>query len=214
MKKRIDMTFVISTLVCLTPMLLTLALYNRLPEQIPVHWNNAGEIDGYASKAFAGFGLPAVMAALNLFVRFILRTDPKRANQHRLLRSIGEWTIPIIAVIMVPLSLYAAMGGQPPVGQIVSALVGVLFIVIGNYLPKCKQNYTLGIRLPWTLASIDNWNRTHRLGGYLFIVCGVAIILSGWLLPESASFFVLIGTLVIDIGVTAGYSFYLYKRGV
>jgi uncharacterized membrane protein len=89
-------------------------------------------------------------------------------------------------------------------------LIGLLFIIIGNYLPKARQNYTIGIRIPWTLANEENWNRTHRLAGYLWMICGVLMILLCLtrLLPAPWT----VGLLLIMVLVPCGYSYWLHAR--
>ena len=92
--------------------------------------------------------------------------------------------------------------------KLVYILVGVVMIIIGNYLPKCKQNYTMGIKLPWTLDDEDNWNRTHRLGGWIYVLCGIIFMVGGLLgigWPVFVIFFVLAMVPMV-------YSFLLYKK--
>ena len=94
--------------------------------------------------------------------------------------------------------------------MIVSILVGILFIVIGNYMHKIKQNYTIGIKISWTLNSEENWNRTHRLSAWIFVLGGVAMIFNAFLLSEALLFLVIFALLFIP----CGYSFLLYKKGI
>ncbi len=157
----------ITSLICLLPMIFSAVVYEELPARIAVHWNSAGVPDNYAGKAVAAFGLPALLLGIHLFSAMVLLNDPKRAAGSQKLRLLGIWIIPILSVVVVPVTLLIAMGAQIPIVMPVTLLVGTLLVVVGSYLPKSRQNYTVGIKLPWTLDSEENWNKTHRLAGYL-----------------------------------------------
>ena len=165
------------------------------------------------SRAFAVFGLPAFMAGINLLVWFALHTDPKKKNMNPALRTLALWIAPALSVFMYAMTMGNALGYATRIEIVTPLLVGLLFIVVGNYLPKTKQSYTMGIKLPWTLASEENWNRTHRIAGFLWVLGGVVTILltllriwSPWLL------FTLITLLLVLVPTV--YSFLLYKKGI
>lgn len=120
---------------------------------------------------------------------------------------LSKWIIPVLTLILMPVTLFASMGAEIPVQVIVPIFLGVLLIAIGNYLPKSKQSYTVGIRLPWTLNSEENWNRTHHLAGYLWILGGVLLLLCAFL-P------VLVFLLILVAGIPFAYSYSLYRKGV
>ena len=187
-----------------------LILWNRLPEQIPFHWNAAGEIDGWASKPVAVFVSPAVMLVLQWLCMLVTSTDPKKQNHPQKVISLVLWLIPLLTVFISALMYASALGGSMRVETLVPILLGAVFIAIGNYMPKCKQNYTIGIKIPWTLASEENWNKTHRLAGWLWVVCGVAMMLSGFL----GSIWILLAIALVMVFVPLIYSFVLHKKGV
>ena len=164
MKK--DKLLWITTIICILPVILSFILYDRLPEQVAIHFDSAGIADNYAPKAFAAFGLPILMAALNAFTHFIMNNDPKKMNSALALKYMGKWIIPIMTVVLVPFTLFNALGYKIPLLNVMPIFVGVIILAFGNYLPKCKQNYTVGIKLPWTLNSEVNWNKTHHLTYY------------------------------------------------
>ncbi len=202
----------LTTLLCLLPILAGLLLYNRLPETVATHFGPDGEANGWSSRAFAVFGLPAIMAGLNLLVNFGLRSDPKKQNMSPVLRSISVWIIPILSIGVSALTLIYALGYNVRVDKILFVFVGVVFLAIGNYLPKTKQSYTMGIKLPWTLASEENWNRTHRLAGFLFVGGGILILLLAMIgLYSTWVFLVLVAVLVL---VPTIYSYALYKKQI
>ena len=208
MKKKIDMTLIISTLACLLPILFSLAVYDRLPDQVATHFNFSGEADGYSPKAFAVIGLPAFMAVFNLIVQAALKFDPKHQNHPSALITVVKWLFPVLSIVMVGATTLNALGWEVSMDKLVYILVGVVMIIIGNYLPKCKQNYTMGIKLPWTLDDEDNWNRTHRLGGWIYVLCGIVFMVGG-LLGIGWPMFVVFFVLAL---VPMVYSFLLYKK--
>jgi uncharacterized membrane protein len=178
---------------------------------MPIHWDIKGNPDNYGSKAFATIGIPLMMAGLNLITHFALNTDPKRANPSVVLKVIGKLTIPFMTVTLVPITIFAGLGYKIPIEKIVPAFVGLLFIIIGNYLPKSKQNYTVGIKLPWTLNNETNWNKTHRLAGYLWILGGLLMLVNSFLQIYWMPVFIVIMSCVVLI--PAVYSYILYKNG-
>ena len=212
MKNNSKKEIIISTSICLLPILAGLCLYDRLPETIATHFGVNGEANGWSSRGLAIFGIPAFMAGINLLVWFALHTDPKKKNMNPTLRAFAIWMVPALSVLVSAMTLGNALGYTMRIEIAVPLLVGLLFIVIGNYLPKTKQSYTMGIRLPWTLASEENWNRTHRIAGFLWVFGGaVTIVLT--LLRVWSSW--LLFTLITLLGfVPAVYSFLLYKKGI
>lgn len=215
--KKYKKIIIITVLITLLPILFGLIVWNELPEQIATHWGADGQVNGYSGKAFAVFGLPCILAAFQLLVSFITLNDPKRRNIHKKPLTLVFWIIPIMSIIINGITYAVALGVEIDVGIIVSILVGILFIALGNYMPKLQQNYTVGIRVPWTLNSTENWNRTHRLGGKMFILGGFLLIIAGFLgriMGDYGTLAALLVIVVICAGVPAAYSFWLFKRGV
>ena len=212
MKNKVDKLMIISTVICLLPIILSLILYDKLPDKMPIHWDMKGNPNNYGSKAFAAIGLPFMMAGFNLITHFALNADPKKANSSAVLKVVGKLTIPFLTVILVPITLYAGLGYDIPIEKVVPAFIGLLFIVIGNYLPKSKQNYTVGIKLPWTLNNEANWNKTHRLAGYLWIAGGLLMFVNSFLKIYWMPVFIIIISCLIFI--PSIYSYILYKNGL
>lgn len=210
MKKKINLTMILTTIICLLPMVLGILLYDKLPEQVPTHFNSQGVPDDYSSKAFACFGLPLFMAGLNILVQFGLETDPKKDNVASMMKKISLWLIPILSLYVVPVCLFSGMGYDMQ-AEFVIIPVGVLLIAVGNYLPKTRQNYTVGIKLPWTLHSEENWNKTHRFAGFLWILGGFVIVI-GSLLGLNGTY-IFIPTLIM-VFVPMIYSYLLYRKGI
>jgi uncharacterized membrane protein len=202
---------IVTTIVILLPIIAGVMLWDQLPQKLPMHWNMRGEVDGWCGKAFAVFGMPLILTALQWLMAFVTSVDPKKQNQSPKMMALVLWLVPALSVMISAFSYASALGKEMLVNVIVPAFLGGMFVVIGNYMPKCKQNYTVGIRIPWTLENEENWNRTHRFGGFVWVIGGIAVILGGcffgllWLvLPVLA----VMGVLPI------AYSYILYRKGV
>jgi uncharacterized membrane protein len=102
------------------------------------------------------------------------------------------------------------MGKDVQMEVVMPIFMGLLFVIIGNYLPKCKQSYTIGIKIPWTLNSEENWNRTHRFAGWLWTFCGIGMMIAG-LFGAYWIFFVAVFVMVLPPVI---YSYLLYKKGI
>ena len=201
---------IITSVIILLPMVAGLVLWNRLPEQVPFHWNAAGEIDGWASRPVAVFVPSAVMLALQWLCLLVTSTDPKKQNHPEKVKVLVLWLIPIITVFISALMYVSALGVSVRVETLMPILLGLVFVAIGNYMPKCKQNYTIGIKIPWTLASEENWNRTHRLAGWVWVGGGIVMMLAGFF----NAFWVTMVVVAIMTLVPVIYSYILHRKGV
>ena len=202
-------TMILTCLLCLLPMALGLYFYKELPDQMPIHWNTAGEVDGYAPKTLAVFGFPVFFAALELLMFFVILNDPKKQNQSEIMRQLGFWSLPVVGMIVYPMTIFSGIGYDLPVTTIAMLLCGVILIVVGNYMPKAKQNYTVGIKLPWTLHDTENWNKTHRLAGFLWVIGGILFLVAAFL-PGGAILTVAIAVVIVLIPTV--YSYLLYRK--
>ena len=162
-----------------------------LPDQIPIHWNAAGVIDGWGGRSTALI-LPAAGLGLNLLFAVLPKIDPKRENYPRFAGAYGLFRLvfSLFWLGMVLLTLYSAYRPDTPLtGRLIPAAVGALFCVLGACMPRFEPNYFVGIRTPWTLASETVWKRTHLLGGRIWFFCGLLWMLgsllfsSSWVMP-------------------------------
>ncbi len=200
----------ITSLVTLLPVLVGVVLWNQLPEQMPTHWNAAGEVDGWSSKPFAVFGLPLILLAAQWLCTLGTGADPKKNNHPKKILHLVLWIIPVLSVVLHTVTYAAALGKEVRMEMVIPVLIGILFAIIGNYLPKCKQNYTIGIKIPWTLNSEENWNRTHRFAGRLWVVCGLAIMLTGFF----GGFWIFLPIVLLMVIVPFIYSYMLHRKGM
>lgn len=203
-------TLIISSVLILLPVLVGVILWNQLPEQIPTHWNVDGEVDGWSSKAFAIFGLPGIMLAAQWLCALGTGADPKSKNHSEKVLQLVLWIIPVLSNVLLAITYATALGKSIPVEIIMPVLIGIVFIIIGNYMPKCKQNYTIGIKIPWTLNSEENWNKTHRFAGKLWVVCGLLIVLSGFF----GGFWIFAAVALVMVLVPVIYSYLLHRKGI
>ena len=158
----------------------------------------------------AVFGTSALMLSLQWLAVIATLSDPKKQNHSQKVLQLIFWFIPVLTIVLSTMIYATALGGTVRVEMIVPVLLGVVFVAIGNYLPKCKQNYTVGIKIPWTLHSEENWNRTHRLAGYIWVAGGVVMALSGFVGIFWLSLPAALGMALIPII----YSFVLSCKGI
>ena len=202
--------WIITSLVCMLPSIYGVIVWDKLPDKVPTHWNMEGVVDGYSSKAFAVFGLPLIIVALNTIVNIALGTDPKKENHADKLKFLGLWIAPITSIFTCTACILTGLGKEYDMLTIVSLFCAVLFLIIGNYMPKCKQNYTIGIKLPWTLNSEENWNKTHRFAGFLWSVLSIILIILILLGYQ----IMILPIAIIMVAVPSIYSFILFKKNV
>ncbi|WP_405728047.1 SdpI family protein [Anaerotignum sp.] len=209
MKKKI-----LRILLMIAPILMVLAVYHKLPAEIPVHWNYNGEIDRYGSRSEM-FLIAGMNLFLGIFMPLMPKVDPKRKNYERF----GEtyewmilWTLAFTAVITGVILIEILHPGTLHISKVVCGMVGILFVVLGNMMPKIKRNFFTGVKTPWALSSDTVWNKTQRLGGKSLFLGGVVILFSTFFSSGKAMFFVIIGVAVLMCIVPAGMSYIWYQR--
>ena len=214
MLKKHKVFFMISCLVTLLPILPGLLLWPQLPEQMPTHFSFSGEVNGYSSKLFAVVGLYLFVFAAHCIVAAVTSADPKNRRLSDKVFCMLLCICPVVSLACGASVYGAALGrGSFCSPQIMFFLLGVMYIVVGNYLPKCRQNYTVGIKVPWTLNSEENWDRTHRFSGKLWIIGGLVLVIAA-VVPMMRTATVLT---VVTLGITIVpclYSFLLYRKGI
>lgn len=200
-----------SSVLILLPILFGLLFWNRLPSKMPTHWGLDGTVDGWSSRGFAVFGLPLLVLAIHWLCLFFTAKDPGNQNQSRKVFELILWICPVISLFTGGMMYAAALGRELPVASACLLLVGLTFVVVGNYLPKCKQNHTIGIKVKWTLENEENWNATHRMAGRLWVVGG--LLLMGCIcLPETAILWVMLPLIFILALLPMAYSFWYHKK--
>jgi uncharacterized membrane protein len=184
----------------------------HLPNEIPMHWNINGQVDNLMPKNIAVWIMPTMSLFIFALYHILPYLDPKK-NNYKSFRK--EWHIIQTSIIgfltyMQFITFYIATHPETSLMPLMFSGMGVLFIVIGSVLPKLKQNYFLGIRVPWTLASEDNWNKTHRFGGWCFIAAGVLTLFEAFTIWQAP--FVIFGSIFLAAFLPIIYSFLLFKK--
>ena len=203
-------TLIITSVIILLPILAGLLLWNQLPDPMPSHWNASGEVDDWSSKPFAIIGLPLILLAAQWLCVLGTAADPKKNNHPQKILHLVLWIIPVLSVVLHTVVYLTALGYGVRMEVVMPVLIGVVFTIIGNYLPKCKQNYTIGIKIPWTLDNEENWNKTHRFAGWLWTFCGIAIMFTGFF----GGFWVFLPITLLMVFVPVLYSYLLHRKGL
>lgn len=201
---------IFTSILAMLPILTGLLLYRDLPAEVPIHFDMTGNPDGFAKKYMVIIFLPVFLTAVHLFTMIYTIHDPKKKNIGNKMIGFTFYLIPLISLIACSSIYIYALGYKLNIARVSMIMVGVLFMILGNYMTKTHQNYTIGIKLPWTLNSIENWNKTHRLASRLYVLAGAILILSSiWLLT-----WILIVVIIVILVVPVIYSFMLYKKGI
>ena len=167
---------IISSIVILLPILLGICLWDQLPAQMVTHWGIDGQADGMSSSAVFVFLSPCLLLLFYWLGLWITSKDKKNMDQNPKAFSMIFWIMPIISLFSNGIIYATAFGMEFNIAITLPIFMGILFIIIGNYLPKCKQNLTLGIKIKWTLENEENWNATHRFAGKIWVIGGLCIL--------------------------------------
>lgn len=211
MFRKNKLSIILSTLCVLLPIVVGLLLWNKLPAQIPTHFNIRGEADRISSKSFAIFVPCLFMLAVHILgITFCLKDNSKNEQNEKIL-SLAVWIVPAISIAVYSAIYSQALGFGFPVISVISVLIGIVFLVVGNYMPKAKRNRTIGVRVKWTLEDDDNWYATHRFAGKLLFFSGIAFLICAFLPNEVA------GAIILPVLLIAGfapvvYSYLYYKK--
>ena len=209
--KHTKLNIILSCIILVAPMIFGMIVWNKLPESMPIHWGVHGEVNGWSSKPFAVFVLPLLILAIHGVCIFASRKDFRNKKQSPKVMGLVLWICPLLSVMANSLTYAVALGKEINVLFVVSLTMGALFVLIGNYLPKCQQNRMVGIRIIWTLKNEANWNATHRFAGKVWVIGGLLLMASS-LLPYSILPWAMIALLVVFIGLPVLYSYRFHKK--
>lgn len=203
----------LSWLIILASLALSFWAYPQLPEQVISHWNFQGQADAWSSREFHSLFFPALLIVLYFAFLLMPLLDPKKDRYKEFARPylIIRQVMLFVFFCVFTVATLANLNYQINVGASISGLIGALMIFLGSYFNKLKRNWFIGIRTPWTLSSENVWDKTHRVGGRLFIILGVGIIIIPWIEPSLAIGFLLASLICIIIGINI-YSYLLYRK--
>jgi len=188
--------------------------YPNLPEIVPSHWNAAGQVDDYSSRLTHVLLFPGVIVGMYLLFIALPYIEPRRGH---FVKSWGFYSI-IKNFMMAFMSAifgiatYAGLYDQSlSMELVIPVLVGILFILIGNYLSQVKSNFFMGIRTPWTLSSDEVWRKTHSVGGYSFVIGGLLFLVSPFI-PTPWNAYIPLAAIIIAALVPVIYSYIIYNQ--
>ena len=185
-------------------------LYKDLPSQIPIHFDVHGNPDNFASKSGYWWILASSIIGVYLLMLAIPLIDPKKrisqmGNKYYILKLL---VVGLIAIINV-FSIYAAANPGINLKMFILVILGVVFLLLGNYMPAFKPNYFIGIRTPWTLESEEIWRKTHRMGGWIWSITGILTII---LALTNIHPIIVFGMIMLAAFIPVIYSFVLYLK--
>ena len=192
-------------------------LYPNLDDSIPTHFNAAGEADAWGPRSSI-FIMPGIMGVVSLFGYALLanigKVDPKRVSGigNEIIKKLGIFTAFLLSFFSI-IVLYGISHKNTPIDKLIFGSVGLLFSGMGYYMPKLKQNYFAGYKLPWTLENEVNWNRTHKLAGQWWLAGGLIQLGMAIILKGTTLFAVFMSITAIISIVPAVYSYLLFKKG-
>ncbi len=201
----------ISSIIILLPILFGIMMWDTLSDAMATHWGVDSNWDRFFGKTFTVFGLPVILLISHLVCLFFTFFDKRQKNQNKKALGMIFWIIPIMSLFTSGIVYATALGRELSFVLVTPAMLGILFIFIGNYLPKIKQNRTLGIKISWTLNNEENWNKTHRLGGKVWVIGGLIILFSIFL-PIVAMVAVMVCVIFAMIIIPTAYSYSIYKK--
>jgi uncharacterized membrane protein len=207
-------TNIIIGAILLVSLVITLVLYPSVPEIIPTHWGPNGQIDGTGPK-YMLFVFWGIALGVNVLMLFAEKIDPKGENYARFPKVFNVFRIFITALLCGMELLSIAFTFDPhfaDMNTIMYVMMGGMFVLLGNYMPKVKHNYTFGIKTPWTLASENVWNKTHRMAGPMWVAGGLAVMAMSFVKKDMLGISVSISILVAEVVVPTVYSYFEFQR--
>lgn len=188
-------------------------VYPHLPEQVPGHWNIHGEIDAYYPKSFGAFFPPLMAIGLYVLMVVLPLADPKRDNYVRFTGAYTfiRWALVLFTVVLFIATILVALGYEVNIGLVVKAIVSILFLIIGNFMGQFRHNYFVGIKTPWTLASEEVWQSTHRLGAKIWVAGSLVCLAMAPVMAEWGTY-VFFAAVMVMAFVPIIYSYLLFVR--
>lgn len=216
MRKKINRSILMLSLI-IAPFIYAIYLYPNLPNTIPTHFNLYGEADQWGSKESI-FLLPIILGGVSLFVYLLISNinivSPKQFihNDQLLFKNLALYIVVFMTCLTLVIT-YGTVHKDLSITQLILGLLALGFIGLGIYMPKLKQNYFAGFRLPWTLENEDNWNYTHKIAGKYWVIGGVMQTIAAVVLKGKMLFIIFMSTMAVMVIVPIVYSFLFFKNG-
>ena len=210
--KKYKWTLLITSVIILLPMYFGYMLWDELPDMMATHWGVNNQPNCYSTKAMAVYGIPLIMLAIQWFMLLMTELDIKKKNHSMKMIQLVLWIVPVTTVLVSTITYAYALGIELDVGFWALFVLGVLFTIIGNYLPKCRQNWTIGVKTPWTLSDPENWNRTHRLAGFVWMAGGALMTVGSFFSKHAVVSYGIVVIILAMCLVPTIYSYLYYKQ--
>lgn len=187
--------------------------YKNFPETVPIHWDINGNVDGWGSALTGAFLIPAITALMYIVLLLVPFIDPKKERYTEFEKPYHIFKNMIVLFVTAIHFMAGAygLGYNIPMDRVILVLVGMLFLVIGNYMGKIKRNWMIGIRTPWSLSNEDVWNKSNRLGGKMFVVGGLIFIINALFLRLNMGVITIVVLILIAL-VPIVYSYFAFKK--
>ena len=211
MNKKNILKAIISSIVILLPIIFGVIFWDSLPDAITTHFGADGTPDGASSKAFAVFALPLIMLALHWVCILTTFLTNRKNGQSEKAYSLIFFITPMLSIFVATLIYATAFNYDLHLGSILCVIFGLLFVLMGNYMPKITRNRTMGVKLKWTLASDENWAATHRVAGRVWFFGGFVVML-GAFLPLDALMIALFPAILLLVLIPTVYSYVFYRK--
>lgn len=210
MSKSNKKTLIITSIIILLPIVVGLLLWNKFPDRLAVHFTLDNNVDKYSSKFFTIVVIPLFLFILHIFGVSVMNLDPKKENISDKIRNLVLWIVPCISTYVMFFIYSYNLGIRLNIELCFRIFLGLFYIILGNYLPKIRQNNMIGLRLPWTLKDEDIWNKSHRMTGILWVFIGIFILISS--MVNYKSIIILFVLFIISVIVPVLYSAVIYIR--
>lgn len=212
--KPLRTAFYIQVALVLAMFLAGAAFYVYLPDNLPMHWGFDGRPNNWWPKMYGVWLMPALATLFLVLFPILQRIDPKSQNYPDFAKAWAVIQTSILSMLayIYGVTLFASIypNYDHLVGRLVMFGTGVLFVVLGNYMGKVRQNYFIGLRTPWTLNDPEIWQKSQRLAGWAFVLAGLVILVESviW----RAIPYVFFGVVIATAGVPIIYSYWLSRN--
>ena len=205
-------------LMIIAPFIYGALIFPQLPSKIPTHFNIEGKADAWGGPSSIFLG-PGIMGAVSIFVYVLLsnlkKFDPKKYDEANdtLYKDFAVLTVAFLSALSAIIIYSSTHADDINVGKLILPLIGLSFVGLGWYMPKFKQNYFVGFKLPWTLENVDNWNETHKVAGKIWIYGGLFQVVVTFLLPMKFGFIGFILATAVMVIIPTVFSYRMFKNG-
>lgn len=203
MKKINLKVLIITCIACVLPIIIGMYFFNSLPESIVIHWGIDNKPNGFFPKVAFIFGMPLIMSLVQIFCCIITDLSDRNQEANKKTISVLKWIIPIITMVLYIVTIMYALGSNVDIRKIVMIILGILFIILGNYIPKTKNTFALGLK-KFMIKNSDFESKISRISGYILILDGILFLLS-------MAFSEIVSLAIVCIVILEGLIIFIYS---